>query len=427
MRKIIVIASIIVAATLGTASPVFAAETLPDAPTTGSIVDNASILTDAEESSINEQITSIEAATGHDVAVLTVLDMGGSSIEDYSIAVARNWELGSAEDNDGVLLVIAMEERELRLEVGTGLEDIITDNDSSNIIDNIVSPHLSDKDYAGGITAGLTELSNVLNGSATPTTVQNSDGTEGSAGFWTTLITSIFIGVVVIVVIIVVMLWIRRKKAEARAEVERAAYRERIEALRKERQEQHNREKAAYNKQREEERQANIKRERELQAFYLTPEGQVVKAELDRKKLEEQKKQEEEKARNRAAREEAARIAAETKAESKKFFDGLDKETLRRIKNTGSKRTRESMLSAELDKARESGSVSSTVDSSSVLATVLLYSAFTSSSSSSSSYSSDSSSSSRSSYDSGSSSHSSSFSSYDSGGSFSGGGDSGSF
>lgn len=97
---------------------------------------------------------SLEQATGGAQAVVAVVpDMGGLSVEEYATYLFREWRIGSAEDNDGVLLLIAMQERKARIEVGYGLEGAIPDGKAGRILDESLTPYLSDGDTDTGVLA----------------------------------------------------------------------------------------------------------------------------------------------------------------------------------------------------------------------------------------------------------------------------------
>jgi len=128
----------------------------------GRVVDQASLLPPAEQRGLESRLAAFEASTGHQVAVLTVSSLGGEPIETYSMRVVEAWELGRAEADDGVLLLIAQDDRQMRLEVGYGLEGELTDMASRRVLDNVVAPRFRQGDFAGGVTAGVEAVIAVL-------------------------------------------------------------------------------------------------------------------------------------------------------------------------------------------------------------------------------------------------------------------------
>lgn len=169
MRKIIALVSLAVLITLGFASPAYAAEVVPPAPaSTQPIVDNANIFSSADKTAISSLTSKIHSETGHELAVLTVLSLSGESIESFSKRVANNWGVGSTKANDGIVLVIAMSERKIRLEVGTGLSSVISDSTATDIVNRTIGPKLHDRDYAGGVTSGFLRIESIFKEGAPP-------------------------------------------------------------------------------------------------------------------------------------------------------------------------------------------------------------------------------------------------------------------
>lgn len=139
-----------------------AAQEVPEL--TGRIVDRAGVISDEVEAELDAELAAFEARTTHQIAVLTVPSLEGRSIEGYSIDVARAWGLGGAEANDGVLLLVVTGDRETRLEVGTGLEGLLTDLKSGRILRDVMRPHLSAGDHDAGVRAGVEAIMTVLDG-----------------------------------------------------------------------------------------------------------------------------------------------------------------------------------------------------------------------------------------------------------------------
>ena len=127
------------------------------------VVDNANILPANVESALNQSLESFRQTSGPQVAVLTVSSTGNQSIEDFSVDVARKWGLGDKTRDDGVLLVIAFDDRRLRVETGSGIEGELTDIEAGRIIDGIIAPQLKagnpDAAVLDGASALMSELS----------------------------------------------------------------------------------------------------------------------------------------------------------------------------------------------------------------------------------------------------------------------------
>lgn len=127
------------------------------------VTDNAQILNRQQENRLEGLLRSVKQSTSAEIALLTVKDMGGLTIEDYSIRVVDNWKLGKADRDNGVLLLVSTGDRKVRLEIGYGLEDIVTDAKSSYIINTMILPSFRDGDYYSGIEKGLAAVGGLIN------------------------------------------------------------------------------------------------------------------------------------------------------------------------------------------------------------------------------------------------------------------------
>lgn len=124
--------------------------------------DYAYIFTDDQETTLNKLLKSVEDSIGSQLAILSIDSLGGLSIEEYSMDVVENWKLGRRNYNDGLLITLAIQERKIRIEVGYGLELIITDEIAKKILDHTMVPHFKDGDFYSGITEGLNEIINLI-------------------------------------------------------------------------------------------------------------------------------------------------------------------------------------------------------------------------------------------------------------------------
>lgn len=121
----------------------------------GRVVDQAQLLTPAAEAAITAKLTQLETDTGDQFVVVTLDSLQDYEIEDYGYRLGRAWGIGNAENDSGVLLIVASNERKVRLEVGYGLEPVLTDALSNQIIQTEILPPFRDGGYAGGIEAGV--------------------------------------------------------------------------------------------------------------------------------------------------------------------------------------------------------------------------------------------------------------------------------
>ncbi len=121
----------------------------------GRVVDQARILAPETEAALTEKLAALEAETGDQFVVVTLDSLQDKEIEDYGYQLGRAWGIGSAENDGGVLLIVAPNERKVRLEVGYGLEPVLTDALSNQIIQTEILPPFREGGYARGIGAGV--------------------------------------------------------------------------------------------------------------------------------------------------------------------------------------------------------------------------------------------------------------------------------
>jgi uncharacterized protein len=129
---------------------------------TGRVVDQANIIPAESRQAIEAKLTDLETKSGIQLVVATVTSLDGQEIEPYANELFRVWKLGEKTKNNGVLLLIAPNERRVRIEVGYGLEGTLTDALSQVIIANAITPRFKTRDYAGGITRGVDDIITVL-------------------------------------------------------------------------------------------------------------------------------------------------------------------------------------------------------------------------------------------------------------------------
>ncbi len=129
---------------------------------TGRVVDQANILPFQTRMQIETKLAALEDKSGIQLVVATVPSLQGSDIETFSVDLARSWKLGEAKKNNGLLLLVAPNERKVRIEVGYGLEGTMTDALSSVIIRSAIVPKFRSGDYAGGIVAGVDAIIDAL-------------------------------------------------------------------------------------------------------------------------------------------------------------------------------------------------------------------------------------------------------------------------
>lgn len=122
---------------------------------TGRVVDGAGLLDPRQAASLAAKLERIEATTGRQVVVATVTDLQGYPIEDYGYKLGRAWGIGTKGANYGAILLVSKNDRKVRIEVGYGLEPILTDAFAGSVITDLIVPRFKADDYAGGIDAGV--------------------------------------------------------------------------------------------------------------------------------------------------------------------------------------------------------------------------------------------------------------------------------
>jgi len=146
------------------------------------VTDLTGTLSSAERTSLETQLAHFEARKGAQIAVLIVPTTQPEEIEQYSIRVVEAWKLGREKPDDGALLLVAMQDRALRIEVGRGLEGALTDLVANRIIDETITPRFREGDFAGGIAAGVERMIAVVDGEPLPEPEQHWDGEKGLGG-----------------------------------------------------------------------------------------------------------------------------------------------------------------------------------------------------------------------------------------------------
>jgi uncharacterized protein len=131
---------------------------------TGRVVDQAGVMSPESKNDIETKSKTLEDKSGIQLVVATVKSLQGSDIETYANQLFRFWKLGEAKKNNGVLLLVAPNERKVRIEVGYGLEGTLTDALSSVIISSAIIPRFKTKDFSGGIERGVDGIISVLSG-----------------------------------------------------------------------------------------------------------------------------------------------------------------------------------------------------------------------------------------------------------------------
>ncbi len=149
------------------------------------VTDLTATLSAEQVSALDAKLAAFEAQKGSQIAVLIVPTTQPKDIAEFGIEVADLWQIGRKGVDDGVILIVAKDDRTLRLEVGYGLEGVIPDAVAKRIIAEIITPYFKTGDYAGGIDAGISQLIKLIEGEAlpAPSARVGSQQDEGAFGF----------------------------------------------------------------------------------------------------------------------------------------------------------------------------------------------------------------------------------------------------
>jgi len=137
-------------------------------PLVGRVVDQTGTLSSGDVASLQQTLKDFEARKGSQIAVLIVPTTAPETIEQYSLRAAEAWKIGRKKIDDGALVVVAKDDRKLRIEVGYGLEGALTDVTSKRIIDEIITPRFRSGDFTGGISSGVDRIIRVIDGEKLP-------------------------------------------------------------------------------------------------------------------------------------------------------------------------------------------------------------------------------------------------------------------
>lgn len=157
---------------------------------TGYIVDQANILSLEARQALEGELTAYTASTSNEIAVVTVSSLEGVTIEEYAVKLFEKWSIGTKDKDNGVLLLIAPNERELRIEVGYGLEGAVPDITAKDIITTVITPSFKDGNYDVGVTEGVRALIKATEGEY----VAQSNGAKGSSNSVEAILFFLFFG-----------------------------------------------------------------------------------------------------------------------------------------------------------------------------------------------------------------------------------------
>ena len=141
---------------------------IPVPPLAGRVTDQTATLTAEQKAALEQTLQAFEARKGSQIALLMVPTTAPETIEQYALRVAEQWKLGRKKVDDGAVLVVAKNDRALRIEVGYGLEGALNDATTKRIISEIITPRFQQGDFYGGIAAGVDQIVRVIDGEPLP-------------------------------------------------------------------------------------------------------------------------------------------------------------------------------------------------------------------------------------------------------------------
>lgn len=168
-------------------SPIFgvSAYSSPGSPT-GFVNDYAGMLSSNEKASLEERLKAFKDETSNEISVVTIKSLDGDYIENYAVKLFEEWGIGSAENDNGVLLLIALDDKQMRIEVGYGLEGALPDAIASQIINNDLKPAFRSGEYYGGIDRAVKAIISATKGEYEPSysAVKNQGWSEDTILFF---------------------------------------------------------------------------------------------------------------------------------------------------------------------------------------------------------------------------------------------------
>jgi uncharacterized protein len=161
------------------------------------VVDAAGLLSPDQQQILEQKLDAFNDSTSNQIAVVTVTDLDGDDVEDYTNKLFRNWGIGGLKHNNGVLLLISKNDRKFRIEVGYGLEGAITDVLSSDILENDLRPNFKNEDYYAGIDEAVNSLEKAAAGEYKERGTQKDDNGKGGN----------ILGVIIVIIVVLISLF----------------------------------------------------------------------------------------------------------------------------------------------------------------------------------------------------------------------------
>ncbi|MCX7965400.1 MAG: TPM domain-containing protein [Syntrophorhabdaceae bacterium] len=167
-------------------------------PLTGYVNDYARMMSPSVKATLEKELRHFEEAESTQIVILTIPSLGGEVLEEFSIKVADKWKIGHKGKDNGVIILVAKEERKIRIEVGKGLEGILTDLIAGRIIDMVIKPRFKRGDFDGGFVSGIHAIMDAVKGEFKGETKKSVPyHRRDTSPLWTLVI---FLGVIIFVI-----------------------------------------------------------------------------------------------------------------------------------------------------------------------------------------------------------------------------------
>jgi uncharacterized protein len=177
---------------------------------TSHVMDQAGMLDEQQRRTLDQVLTDYETRTGSQIAVLLIASTAPEAIEQYGIRVADAWKLGRKGIDDGVILIVAKDNakalRRLRIEAGRGVQGSLTDAQSKRILEDVIAPHFRQNDYYGGLAAGISALTSLLDRENLPATEKQEPAAQYDAAWL-----EVAVLVIMLAVFFTALLLVRRR------------------------------------------------------------------------------------------------------------------------------------------------------------------------------------------------------------------------
>lgn len=206
MRRILLLTCLLLTVFLLGSVPVLAQIDYPEPR--GYVNDFANIISDDVEQKMEASLRDYEAKTTNEIAVVTVASLEGLSIENYTMGLAEKWGVGKADKDNGIVLLVAPKERKVRVEVGYGLEPVLTDSKAMSVID-AMTPYFKESKYTEGIEVGVKKITDII-GYLTPEELkiqQQEKAAQDKANTMLVLKIFMWIGISIVFIVVFIILW----------------------------------------------------------------------------------------------------------------------------------------------------------------------------------------------------------------------------